>query len=132
MTDINDVLTLLRTYLVNDIQIKNLLNNKPAMYLISKPQEEDVDPYIVYIYKPFGGRYVQDCQIELRLIGKDLSKLTALKSRLIKILNYNRESKKIRNGTTTIKDSKLLTGGGQLQNPQTGNFELVVFFLLKF
>lgn len=132
MTDINTVLKLLRNYLVNDTQIKSLINNKPAIYLISKPQEEEVNPYIVYLYKSLGGRYVQDCQIEFRLIGKDLSKLTALKSRLIKILNYNRDSEIIRNENTVIRDSKLLTGGGQIMNPITGNYELVVLFLLKF
>ena len=31
------------------------------------------DPYIIYLYKPLGGRYIQDCQVEFRLIGKDLS-----------------------------------------------------------
>lgn len=132
MTDINDVIALLRTHLVNDIAIKTLLNNKNAIYLISKPQEEDVNPYICFVYKPLGGRYIQDCQIEFRLVGKDLSKLVALKSRLTRLLNYNRDSQIIRNEKAIIRDSKLLTGGGQLINPATGNYELVVFFMLKY
>lgn len=132
MTDINDILKLLRNFLLEDQQMKILLDDEDAIYLIEKPEKEDVDNYIIYLYKPLGGRYIQDCQIEFRLVGKDLQKLTALKSRLIKLLNYNRDSEIIRDDDIVIKDSKLLTGGGQLKNPKTGNFELIVFFLIKF
>lgn len=129
---INDALSLLRTYLLNDASIKSLLNNKKAIYLISKEDDQEVNPYIIYLYKPLGGRYIQDCQIEFRIIGKDLSKLTAIKSRLIKLLNYNRKTEIIRDKKVVIKDSKLLTGGGQVKNPNTGNYELVIYFLIKF
>lgn len=129
---INDALSLIRDYLLNDGQIFSLLGRRKAMYLISKEDDAKRDPYIIYLYKPLGGRYIQDCQVEFRLIGKDLSKLTALKSRLIKLLNYNRDSKVIRDEKVVIHDSKLLNGGGQVKNPQTGNFELVIYFLVKF
>lgn len=128
----NDALSLVRTYLANDPQIKSLLNGKESIYLIGKEDNKDVDPYIIYLYKPLGGRYIQDCQIEFRIIGKDLSKLTAIKSRLIKLLNYNRKTEIIRDKKVVIKDSKLLTGGGQVKNPNTGNYELVIYFLIKF
>lgn len=135
MNDIKDALKLVRSFILNDAQVKSLLANKSAMYFISKPEEEKVNPYIVYIFKPLesiAGRNIQNVQLEFRLIGEDLQKLTALKSRLIKMLNYTRGSEVIRSENLTIYDSKLLTGGGQLQNPTTGNYELVVFFLLKF
>ncbi len=129
---INDALTAIRSYLLNDAQLKILLKNKQSIYLISKEDDRKVNPYIIYLYKPLGGRYVQECQIEFRIIGQDLSKLTAIKSRLIKLLNYNRDSIVIRNDKVVIKDSKLLTGGGQIKNPNTGNFELIIYFLIKF
>ena len=129
---INEALTAVRNYLLKDEQLKLLLEGKDALYLISKGDAQDINPYIIYLYKPLGGRYVQDCQLEFRIIGQDLSKLTAIKSRLIKLLNYNRESVVIRNDKAVIKDSKLLTGGGQIKNPATGNFELVIYFLIKF
>lgn len=132
MTDINDVMKVLRNYLVNDTQIKSLLSNKQAVYLVDKPIEEEASEYIVYLYKQLEGRYLQQAQIEFRLIGKDLSKLVGLQSRLTKLLNYNRDTQIIRNEDTVIKDSKLLNGGGMLVNPNTGNYELIVFYLIKF
>lgn len=129
---INKTLSLLRDYLLNDEQIFSLLANKKAIYLISKEDDKKVNPYIVYLYKPLGGRYIQDCQIEFRIVGKDLQKLTAIKSRLIKLLNYNRETEIIRNKDVVIRDSKVLTGGGQVKNPSTGNYELIIYFLIKF
>lgn len=132
MTDINDVLKILRNFLLNDQQMKILLDNEDALYLIEKPEKEKLDNYIIYLYKPFEGRYLYPVQIEFRLVGKDLQKLTALKSRLIKLMNYNRDSEIIKEEDIVIKDSKLLNGGGQIFNSQSNNYELIVFFLIKF
>jgi hypothetical protein len=122
---------LLRQYLISDTDLIHLLDNSPAIYLLDKPMEINNDNYIVYLYKPLTGGYVKDYQIEFRIIGKDLEKLTAIQSRLIKLLDDPRNENIIKSQDTFIRHTKLLNGGGMAINPSTGNYEIVIFFLIK-
>jgi len=121
----------IRKYLLNDVELKGLLNNKNAIYLVEKSNEEDFIPYIVMFYKPLNGGIIKDYQFEFRVIGEDLSQLIPIQERLIKLLDDPQNRLIIKDENTTIRQTKLLNGGGFTKNPDTGNFEAIVFFLLK-
>lgn len=91
----------------------------------------NIDTYIVFFLKPLSGGFVKDWQMEFRIISNDLSKITALNSRLIKLLDDPRGEKLIYDDETVIRSSSLINGGGTWKNPETDNFETVVYFLLK-
>lgn len=122
---------LIRKYLIDDTQLKSILNNQESIYLVEKPEEFEVDPYIVYFYKPLSGGFIKDWQLEFRLISKNLNKLISIQNRLVNLLDDPRGEKIIKNEETTIRSSKLLNGGGMIKNPDTGNYEMVVYFLLQ-
>lgn len=121
----------IRKYLLEDLQLKALLANQEAIYLVEKPKEMENETYIVYFFKPISGGYIKDYQIEFRLISKDLSKLFAIQSRLIKLLDDPRDEVIIKDDETAIRSRKLLNGGGSWKNPETGNYEMVVYFLCQ-
>jgi len=121
----------IRNYLLEDLQLKALLNNQESIYLVEKPKEIENETYLVYFFKPISGGYIKDYQIEFRLISKDLSKLLAIQSRLMKLLDDPRDKTIIKDDETTIRSIKLLNGGGFWKNPDTGNHEMVVYFLCK-
>lgn len=121
----------IRNYLLQDLQLKALLDNQEAIYLVEKPEGIGNDTYIVYFFKPISGGYIKNYQIEFRCISKYLNKLIAIQSRLIKLLDDPRDETIIKDEETTIRSIKLLNGGGTLKNPDTGNHEVVVYFLCK-
>jgi hypothetical protein len=121
----------IRKYLLNDTELKSLLNNQNAIYLVEKSSEEDYSPYIVTFYKPLNGGIIKDYQVEFRVIGDDLSQLILIQDRLIKLLDDPQNRIIIKDENTTIRHSKLLNGGGFAKNPDTGNFEMIVYFLFK-
>ncbi|SHK42268.1 hypothetical protein [Desulforamulus aeronauticus] len=121
----------IRSYLLQDLQLKSLLDNRDSIYLVEKPTEKKDDTYIVYFFKPITGGFVKDYQFEFRLISKDLHKLIAIQSRLINLLDDPRGEKIIKNSETVIRSTKLLNGGGQVKNENTGNYEMVVYFLCQ-
>lgn len=114
----------LRSYLLSDPQLQVLLENNPAIFLLQKSKEIDYETFIVYLYKPLTGGQVKDYQVEFRIIGKNLSKLVAIQSRLIKLLDENYT-------IDGIYMTKLLNGGGMIFNPEDGNSQIVVFFMCK-
>jgi len=111
----------------------NLLNYLGGQYiwLVEKPKEIEANPYIIYKYKELNGGLIKNYQFEFNLIGTDLSKLLYIKERLINLLDDPRGEKSIKDDSTVIRQSKLLNGGGMVKNPNTGNYEVVVFFLFK-
>ncbi len=122
---------IIRNYLLQDFQLKSLLDNHDSIYLVEKPKEKKNETYIVYFFKPITGGYVKDYQFEFRLISKDLNKLIAIQERLINLLDDPRGEKIIKDDDTTIRSTKLLNGGGQVNNEDTGNYEIVVYFLCQ-
>ena len=122
---------IIRSYLLQDLQLKSLLDNHDSIYLVEKPKEKEDETYIVYFFKPITGGYIKDYQFEFRLISKDLNKLIALQSRLINLLDDHRGEKIIKDSETVIRSTKLLNGGGQVKNEDTGNYEMVVYFLCQ-
>lgn len=69
--------------------------------------------------------------LEFYIIGKDLSKLIQIQEKLIQLLDDIRNEKVIRDNDTTIRTVKLLNGGGMVKNSDTGNYEVIAYFLCK-
>lgn len=114
-----------RTFLLQDAEITQLLEGE-HIYLIEKPEQVNTDNYIVYKYKPLSGGIIKDYQLEFNLIGKDLSKLLQLHNRLITLLD-DMQAINLEN----ICYIKLLNGGGMIKNPDTGNYHIILYFLVK-
>lgn len=122
---------LIRKYLLEDAQLIALLNNEEAIFLLEKPEKSEVDPYIVYLFKPLTGGYINDYQFEFRLIGQDLSKLLAIQSRLKALLDDPRGEKIIQDGDDFVRMTKLLNGGGMLKHADTNMCEIILYFEIK-
>ena len=120
----------IREYLLNDTDLLNYLGGQ-YLWLVEKPDKVKADPYIIYKYKELNGGFIKDYQIEFNIIGSDLSKLLSIKFKLIDLLDDPRGEKQIKDNEAVVRHSKLLNGGGMTKNPNTGNFEIIVFFLCK-
>lgn len=120
----------IRKYLLKDDELLNLLQGK-NIYLVEKPQKIKCNPYIVYNYKPLGSGIIKDYQITFYIVGKKLKVLLDIQKQLINLLDEIREPIIIKDKQTIIKHSKLLNGGGIIKNEDTGNYEIVVYFLCK-
>lgn len=115
----------IRTLLLQDTDIMQLLGDE-HIYLIEKPEKINTENYIVYKYKPLSGGLIKDYQLEFNLIGKDLSKLLQLHNRLITLLDDMQTI-----NLDNIRYIKLLNGGGMIKNPDTGNYHIILYFLVK-
>jgi len=120
----------LRKYLIEDTQLISLLGGQ-FIWLVEKPVDVNAETYLIYKYKELNGGFIKDYQIEFNVIGKDLSKLITIKERLIDLLDDPRNEKIIKDNDTVIRHSSLLNGGGMVKNPETGNYEVVAFFMIK-
>lgn len=115
----------IRTLLLNDAEVTQLLSGE-HIYLVEKPEKIDCENYIIYKYKPLSGGIIKDYQLEFNLIGKDLSKLLQLQNRLITLLD-DMQAINLEN----IRYIKLLNGGGMIKNPDTSNYHIILYFLVK-
>ncbi|NLB11499.1 hypothetical protein GX831_03545 [bacterium] len=115
-----------RNYLLKDNTLKQLLKGD-NIFLVEKPEQINLDNYLIYKYKELTGGLIKDYQLEFNLVGKDLTKLLEIKERLIQLLDKPREQNYIK----MVRQSKLLNGGGMLKNPNTDNYEIILFFLIK-
>ncbi|MBZ4664466.1 MAG: hypothetical protein JG776_2184 [Caloramator sp.] len=120
----------IRKYLIENTELINLLGGQ-FIWLIEKPKEINADNYIIYKYKELNGGYIKDYQIEFNIIGKDLNKLLTIRQKLIELLDDTRNEIIIKDNDTTIRNTKLLNGGGMAKNPETGNYEIILYFLIK-
>jgi hypothetical protein len=123
-------LKVIRKYLIENTELINLLGGQ-FIWLIEKPKEINADNYIIYKYKELNGGYIKDYQIEFNIIGKDLNKLLTIRQKLIELLDDTRNEIIIKDNDTTIRNTKLLNGGGMAKNPETGNYEIILYFLIK-
>lgn len=119
-----------RKYLLQDADLLDYLGGQ-YIWLVEKPKEVDANPYIIYKYKELSGGFIRDYQIEFNIIGTELDKLLSIKYKLIELLDDPRNERTIKDNEIVVRHSKLLNGGGMIKNPNTGNYEVVVFFLVK-
>lgn len=118
----------IRKYLLNDSEMLNLLGGN-NIFFIEKPYQVDIENYIIYKYKPIDGGLVKRYQIEFNVIGKDLNTLIEIQNRLIQLLDDYRSEFVIEDADSFIRQINLINGGGQLKNPDTGNYEIILYFL---
>jgi len=131
-------MTELYKYISSDEELKSLIDND--IFLIEKPEkqivngkEKTINEYIIYKYKEIGttsGRYITQYQVEFDVIGKDINKLITIKNRLIELIDDPRNEKIIKDENNTILSSRLANGGGMVKNSQTGNYSVVVYFVV--
>ncbi|SFQ22819.1 hypothetical protein [Caldicoprobacter faecalis] len=115
----------IRALLLQDTEITQLLNGE-HIYLIEKPEQINAENYIIYKYKPLAGGLIKDYQLEFNLIGKDILKLLQLQNRLITLLDDMQAI-----NLDNIRYIKLLNGGGMIKNPDTSNYHIILYFLVK-
>lgn len=120
----------IRKYLLEGNELESLLGGE-HIYLVEKPEKVNPDVYIIYKYKIVSSGYIKGYLVEFNIIGKDLNRLISIQDKLIEMLDDLRNEKSIKDDETVIRQSKLLNGGGMVKNPETGNYELIVFFLCK-
>lgn len=120
----------IRSYLLDNPELCNLLGGD-YIFLVEKPSEIECKNYIIYKYKVLSGGYVKDYQIEFNIVGKNLQELIQIQNKLIEMLDDPRGEKFIKDTDTTIRYIRLLNGGGMVKNPNSGNYEIIVFFYVK-
>jgi hypothetical protein len=125
------MMSAIRAYLLNDAELSSLLNAEQAIYQLEKPLQREHSHYIIGLYKPINGGYVKDYQYDFRIIGEDLSTVMKIQSRLIELLDDTRNEKTIKDDKVIIRSINLINGGGTVKNPDSGNWETVVYFLAK-
>lgn len=119
----------IRTYIKNDNEIYQTIGEN--IFLLEKPPDKNPTEYIQFVYKPIGGGLIKNFSVEFNLIGKDLNILLSLKNRLIEILDDPRGEKKIGDSSFAIRISTLTSGGGMIKNNGTGNYHVILYFLIK-
>lgn len=125
------MITAIRNYLIKDTELMGLLNNKPSIYFVVKPDEAKETEYIIYNYKLVNGGYVKQYQLTIQCIGKDISKLLQIQDRVENLLDNYRHNKFIIDENNAIRSIELLNGGGQVFDETSGNYTLVSYFLFK-
>lgn len=121
----------IKDYLIGNSELSTLLGGD-HIWLVDKPTEVTASPYIIYTYKEMqGGGFIKDYQFEFKIIGNDLTKVHDIREKVIDLLDDPREEKIIKNTDTVVRHSKLFKGGDMTKNSETGNYEMIVFFLIK-
>jgi len=120
----------IRKYLLNDIELTQKLEGE-HIYLIERPEGIRCSSYVIYSYKIIESGLVKQYQITFNIIGRKLRKLLELQDRLIELLDETRQPIIIQDEGEAIKYIKLLNGGGIIKNPQTDNYEIILYFLCK-
>jgi hypothetical protein len=126
--------TLIRKKLLLNPELLGLLDNKESIFLVEKPEEEKYknwNPYVIYKYKPLSKGYIKDYQIEFNIISKDLRKAICIQEKITEILDNPRNIGILKDDNTVIRSIEQANGGGMIKNPETGSYEIVLFFIAK-
>ena len=120
----------IREYLISNTELYSLVGEN--IFLFEKPEKVTATDYVIYNFKELnGGSYVRDYQLDIRIVGKDKLKLLTIKDTIITLLdNFNKQTK-IKDDTTTIRHTRLVNGGGVIKNPESGEYNVLVYFLVK-
>lgn len=125
------MITAIRNYLIKDSELMGLLNNKPSIYFVTKPNEAQETEYVIYNYKLVNGGFIKQYQLTIQFIGKDINKLLQVQDRVENLLDNYRHNKFIKDENNAIRNIELLNGGGQIYDEETKNYTLVSYFLFK-
>lgn len=123
-------MNVIREYLVSDIALSSLVNDN--IFLLEKPEQITAKDYILYNFKEInGGSSIRDYQLDIRIVSKDKLKLLTIKEAIINLLdNFNRPTK-IEDSETIIRHTRLINGGGMIKDEDKGEYNLLVYFLVK-
>ncbi|MCG8483471.1 MAG: hypothetical protein MJA31_09200, partial [Clostridia bacterium] len=114
----------IKEYLIADSELYTLLGGD-YIWLVEKPVDAIANPYVTYKYKEMqGSDFIKDYQYEFKIVGDDLTKVQAIREKVIDLLDDPRGEKIIKNENTVVRHSKLFEGGEMNKNSDTGNFEM--------
>lgn len=120
----------IREYLVSNTELNGLIGNN--VFLLEKPEKVKATDYVVYNFKELsGGNSIRDYQLDIRVIGKDKLKLLNIKDIIITLLDNFNKPTKIKDDITTIRHTRLVNGGGIIKNTESGEYNVLVYFLVK-
>lgn len=123
-------MNLIREYLISNTAIQDFVGNN--IFLFEKPSQIDAETYILYSFKEInGGSGIRDYQLDLRIVGKDKLTLFDIKDNLIELLDNFNKPTKIKDTTVAIRHSRLINGGGLVKNEESGEYYLIVYFLIR-
>lgn len=123
-------MNVIREHLVSDTEINKLVGEN--IFLFEKPPKAKADTYIIYNFKELnGGQSIRDYQLDVRIISEDKLKLFPIKDRLIEILDNFNKPTKIKDSEIIIRHTRLINGGGIIKNEESGEYHLLVYFLVK-
>lgn len=121
----------IREYLIADTVLNSLVGEN--IFLFEKPKQITANDYIIYNFKELNGTVgtIQDYQLDIRIISKDKPSLFSIKDRLIALLNNHNKPTQIKDDVAVIRQTRLINGGGIIKNDGTGEYNLLVYFLIK-
>lgn len=123
-------MNVIREYLVSDAALSSLVNDN--IFLLEKPPKSNTKDFVLYNFKEInGGQRIRDYQLDIRIVSKDKLKLLAIKDAVISLLdNFNKQTN-IRDSDTVIRHTRLINGGGMIKDEDKGEYNLLVYFLVK-
>lgn len=124
-------MNVIREYLVADETLNALIGEN--IFLFEKPEKVKANTYIIYNFKEINGATggIRDYQLDIRIVSKDKLSLFSIKDRLIELLdNYNKPTK-IKDSSAVVRHTRLINGGGIIKNEESGEYNLLVYFLVK-
>lgn len=116
---------LLTKHLKKNDKLMGLLGGRNIFYL-EKPFELKVEQFIVIKDKLLGHEYIEEYQIQIDVISKDIRKVVAIEKELREYLN-DVKGQKLNTGFRLIK---VLNGGGTVKDDED-NWIKVIYFLCK-
>lgn len=117
----------IKEYLNNDVELTRFLGDKDRIFPlfttdISKPS-------IVYNFTPIGGGYIEESQLELKIIWNDYDEILNIRNRLKNILDIKEDKPSIAYANTYFRSK--LSGGGLLFLDEIQMYECTMYFLVK-
>jgi hypothetical protein len=102
------------------------------VFLFEKPKEIEVTDYIIYNFKELGGgSTIRSYQLDIRAVSDNSLRAIEIKDNVIQLLDIYYKHCKIQNEDTTIRSIKLVNGGGLIKNPDTGEYNSIIYFQVK-
>ena len=120
----------IREHLVSNAEIYSLVGNN--VFLFEKPEKLTAKDYVIYNFKELnGGSSIKDYQLDIRVVGKDKLRLLTIKDIIITLLDNFNKPTKIKDDTATIRHTRFVNGGGIIKNQDSGEYNVLVYFLVK-
>lgn len=86
-------------------------------------------PCVTYSIRPISGGYIQEVQAEIKSIAIDYDEALERINKITKALDLKQEQPSIIAENVAFRSS--LAGGGELFDPETGNYEITRYYTIK-